>query len=257
MKYCARCGARALPGAKFCRSCGNKLEKIDVSSAKNVEETYEEEPIVQEASEPTPPPAKVELSKEEEDSLLILSEIIPIQKKIEDLKKEKDNLEIQFRVEETISEKEYNSQMKRTTSEIDSYEKEIAEKRKVMSSLSLLNLVQEVIDLRDRQTKLEEIFKEQKIQESTYDRLKKEYKEKERITKAKVDEEEAKLKQYRRSLVNEKEEVVSMKEELFARFSVSELTDKEYREKIKELESRNIDGLIAAVDEVIARMSVV
>jgi len=147
--------------------------------------------------------------------------------------------------------------MKRTTSEIDSYEKEIAEKRKVMSSLSLLNLVQEVIDLRDRQTKLEEIFKEQKIQESTYDRLKKEYKEKERITKAKVDEEEAKLKQYRRSLVNEKEEVVSMKEELFARFSVSELTDKEYREKIKELESRNIDGLIAAVDEVIARMSVV
>ena len=70
-----------------------------------------------------------------------------------------------------------------------------------------------------------------------------------------IDEEEAKLKQFRRELVDEKEEIASLKEELFARYSVEEFTEKEYRAKIKELESRNTDGLIAAVDEVITRMS--
>jgi DNA repair exonuclease SbcCD ATPase subunit len=252
VKYCARCGARAIPGAKFCRSCGNKLEKA-TPVVKEKEERYEEE-IVEEY-EPESPLVKVELSKEEEESLLILSEIIPLQKKIEELNKEKDTLEIKFRVEEEITEKDYNAESKKLAADIAKFTKEIEEKRKVMSSLSLLNLVDEVVELRERQEKLEEIFEEGRIQESTYDRLKKEYKEKEKSVKAKVDEEEAKLKQFRRELVDEKEEIASLKEELFARYSVEEFTEKEYRAKIKELESRNTDGLIAAVDEVITRMS--
>ncbi|MCK5185233.1 MAG: hypothetical protein KAQ95_13065, partial [Candidatus Heimdallarchaeota archaeon] len=141
------------------------------------------------------------------------------------------------------------------TGDIAKFEKEIKERRKVMSSLSLLNLVDDVVEMRERQEKLEEIFEEGRIQESTHDRLKKEYKEKEKAVKAQVDEEEARLKQFRRNLVDEKEEIASLKEELFARYSVEEFTEKEYRAKIKELESRNTDGLIAAVDEVIARMA--
>lgn len=251
VKYCARCGARAIPGAKFCRSCGNKLEKAK-PVVKEKEETYEEE--IEEEYEPELPAVKVELTKEEEESLLILSDIIPLQKKIEELNKEKDTLEIKFRVEEEITEKEYNAESKKLKADITKFTKEIEEKRKVMSSLSLLNLVDEVVEMRERQEKLEEIFEEGRIQESTHDRLKKEYKEKEKAVKAKVDEEEAKLKQFRRELVDEKEEIASLKEELFARYSVEEFTEKEYRAKIKELESRNTDGLIAAVDEVIARM---
>ena len=253
IKYCPRCGARAIPGAKFCRSCGSRLEKKESSR----EESDVDDVEIRDYDEYQQPPPKVELSKEEEESLLILSEIIPIQKKIEELKKEKDSLEIKFRVEEVITEKDYNSDLKKIENNISKYEKEIEEKQKAMASMTLLNLVKEVIEMRERQEKLEEIFKEERIQESTYDRLKKEYKEKEKETKAKVDEEEAKLKQYRRDLLDEKEQVSSMKEELFARYSVGEFTEKEYREKIKELESRNIEGLIAAVDEVIARMSVV
>jgi len=256
VKYCSRCGARVIPGAKFCRSCGNKIEvKEQAVSTQTYEERYEEEAYSPREEIRPEPKVKVELSKEEEESLLILSEIIPIQKQIETLKKDKDSLEIKFRVEEEITEKDYNAQLKKINTDITSFEKEIEEKRKVMASLSLLNLVQEVVEMRERQEKLEEIFKEGRIQESTYDRLKKEYKEKEKATKAQVDEEEAKLKQFRRNLVDEKEEISSSKEELFARYSVGELTEKEYRDKIKELESRNIDGLIAAVDEVIARMA--
>jgi len=256
VKYCPRCGARALPGAKFCRSCGFKLAKESASNASTTVSTRVQEytPLEDYSPEPSPP-IEVKLTKEEEDSLLKLAEIIPLQKKIEELKKEKDSLEIKFRVEEEISEKEYNSEIKRLNNAISDLEKEINEKRKVMSSLELLNLVQEVVEMRERQEKLEEIFKEGRIQESTYDRLKKEYKEKERATKAKVDEEEARLKQYRRNLVDQKDEISSQKEEYFARYSVGEFSEKEYRAKIKELESRNIDGLIAAVDEIIARMS--
>ena len=252
VKYCAKCGARAIPGAKFCRSCGNKLEKAKKPVVLEEEERYEEE---MEEYKPESTSVKVELTKEEEESLLILSDIIPLQKKIEELSKEKDTLEIKFRVEEEITEKEYNVDSKKLTSDMTKFEKEIKEKRKVMSSLSLLNLVDDVVEMRERQEKLEEIFEEGRIQESTYDRLKKEYKEKEKAVKAQVDEEEARLKQFRRNLVDEKEEIASMKEELFARYSVEEFTEKEYRAKIKELESRNTDGLIAAVDEVIARMA--
>ncbi|MBN1328940.1 MAG: zinc ribbon domain-containing protein [Candidatus Heimdallarchaeota archaeon] len=256
VKYCSRCGARVIPGAKFCRSCGNKIEiKEQAIPNQTYEERYEEETYSPREEIRSEPKVKVELSKEEEESLLVLSEIIPIQKQIEILKKDKDTLEIKFRVEEEITEKDYNTQLKKINTDISTYEKEIEEKRKVMASLSLLNLVQEVVDMRERQEKLEEIFKEARIQESTYDRLKKEYKEKEKATKAKVDEEEAKLKQFRRNLVDEKEEISSSKEELFARYSVGELSEKEYRDKIKELESRNIEGLIAAVDEVIARIA--
>ena len=253
VKYCAKCGARAIPGAKFCRSCGNKLEKAKKPVVLEEEERYEEEET--EEYKPESTSVKVELTKEEEESLLILSDIIPLQKKIEELSKEKDTLEIKFRVEEEITEKEYNVDSKKLTSDMTKFEKEIKEKRKVMSSLSLLNLVDDVVEMRERQEKLEEIFEEGRIQESTYDRLKKEYKEKEKAVKAQVDEEEARLKQFRRNLVDEKEEIASMKEELFARYSVEEFTEKEYRAKIKELESRNTDGLIAAVDEVIARMA--
>ena len=254
VKYCARCGARAIPGARFCRSCGNRLEKKTKPETRS-EEVVEVEDVYEPHDEYRPEPVKVELTKEEEESLLILSSIIPLQKKKEELKKEKDTLEIKFRVEEEITEKDYNAQLKKINSGIEDFEKDIEEKRKIMSSLELLNLVQEVIEMRERQEKLEEIFKEGRIQESTYDRLKKEYKEKERSTKANVDEEEARLKQFRRNLVDEKEEISSSKEELFARHSVGELTDKEYRARIKELESRNTEGLIAAVDEVIIRMS--
>ncbi|NHK29891.1 MAG: hypothetical protein FK730_00975 [Asgard group archaeon] len=256
VKYCSRCGARAIPGAKFCRSCGNRIEK-DKKQVTKVKEEFQEEEIQEIEDEPIlePSPVKVELSKEEEESLLILSEIIPLQKKVEELNKEKDTLEIKFRVEEEITEKDYNSQLKKIKVDTEDYEKQIEEKRKVMSSLALLNLVQEVIEMRERQEKLEDIYEEGRIQESTYDRLNREYRDKERATKAKVDEEEAKLKQYRRNLVDEKEEISSMKEELFARHSVGEFPEKEYRARIKELESRNIDGLIAAIDEVIARMS--
>lgn len=253
VKYCSKCGARAIPGAKFCRSCGNKLEKAKKPVVLEEEERYEEEEA--EEYKPEPTLAKVELTKEEEESLLILSEIIPLQKKIEELSKEKDTLEIKFRVEEEITEKEYNAESKKLTGDIAKFEKEIKERRKVMSSLSLLNLVDDVVEMRERQEKLEEIFEEGRIQESTHDRLKKEYKEKEKAVKAQVDEEEARLKQFRRNLVDEKEEIASLKEELFARYSVEEFTEKEYRAKIKELESRNTDGLIAAVDEVISRMS--
>jgi DNA repair exonuclease SbcCD ATPase subunit len=256
VKYCSRCGARALPGARFCRSCGNRLEKDKTKApVKEVTEVQEvSEPVVETKADPTPV-VDVELSDEEEESLLILSKIIPLQKKAEELKKEKDTLEIKFRVEEEITEKEYDTQLKKINKEIEDLEKKVEEKRKVMSELSLLELVQEVVEMRERQEKLEQIYEEGRIQESTYDRLNREYRDKERITKAKVDEEEAKLKQYRRNLVDEKEEISSLKEELFARHSVGEFTEKEYRAKIKELESRNIDGLIAAVDEVIARMS--
>lgn len=253
VKYCAKCGARAIPGAKFCRSCGNKLEKAKKPVVLEEDERYEEEEL--EEYKPESTSVKVELTKEEEESLLILSDIIPLQKKIEELSKEKDTLEIKFRVEEEITEKEYNADSKKLTSDMTKFEKEIKEKRKVMSSLSLLNLVDDVVEMRERQEKLEEIFEEGRIQESTYDRLKKEYKEKEKAIKAQVDDEEARLKQFRRNLVDEKEEIASMKEELFARYSVEEFTEKEYRAKIKELESRNTDGLIAAVDEVLARMA--
>ncbi len=254
VKYCPRCGARAIPGAKFCRSCGSKLDKKEkASKVQEVEKTFQEDDY--ESEEEPSPPVKVELTKEEEDSLLTLSEIIPLQKKIEELKKNKDTLEIRFRVEEEITEKEYNTELKKIITDMSKFEKEIKVKRKVMSSLFLLNLVQEVLEMRERQEKLEEIFTEGRIQESTYDRLKKEYKEKEKATQAKVDEEEAKLKQYRRNLIDEKDEITSLKEELFARFSVEEFTEKEYRAKIKKLESRNLEGLIAAVDEIIARMS--
>ena len=95
VKYCAKCGARAIPGAKFCRSCGNKLEKAKKPVVLEEEEEVEE-------YEPESTSVKVELTKEEEESLLILSEIIPLQKKIEELSKEKDTLEIKFRVEEEI-----------------------------------------------------------------------------------------------------------------------------------------------------------
>ena len=32
-KFCQKCGARALPGARFCRSCGNRLEKDTSASS--------------------------------------------------------------------------------------------------------------------------------------------------------------------------------------------------------------------------------
>lgn len=253
-KFCPKCGARALPGARFCRSCGNKIEKEENTRSesqvqKQVRIEDEEEDYY---SEPAP---QVELSKEEEESLLVLSQIIPIQKKIEDLKKQKDSLEIKFRVEEEISEKEYNSESKKITNDVAKFEKDIEEKRKAMASLSLLNLVQDVAEMRERQDKLEEIFKEERIQELTYERLKKEYKDKEKATQAKVDDEEAKLKQFRRNLLDEKEQVSSSKEELFARYSVGEFTEADYRKRLKDLEARNIEGLIVAVDEVIARIS--
>ncbi|MHA1125091.1 MAG: zinc-ribbon domain-containing protein [Candidatus Heimdallarchaeota archaeon] len=250
-KFCQKCGARALPGARFCRSCGNKLEK-DTSTRAEPQQKARVEEEEDYYSEPAP---QVELSKEEEESLLILSQIIPVQKKIEDLKKQKDTLEIKFRVEEEIPEKEYNAELKKINTDVTKFTKDIKVKQKAMASLSLLNLVQEVAEMRERQEKLEEIFKEERIQESTYDRLKKEYKDKEKSTQAKVDDEEAKLKQFRRNLLDEKEQVSSSKEELFARYSVGEFSEAEYRKRIKELEARNIEGLIAAVDEVIARIS--
>lgn len=260
-KFCSKCGARALPGARFCRSCGARLPKsnssVNQSAVVDSPEAAVPEEVptrVEEEEEEEPVPVQVELSEEEEQSLLLLAEIIPLQKKIEELKKAKDALEIRFRVEEEISEKEYNKEQKSLKEKISELESDIKEKRKVMSSLSLLNLVQEVVEMRERQVKLEEIFKEGRIQESTYDRLKREYKEKEKITKAKVDEEEAKLKQYRRNLKDEKEKIASMKEELWARYEVGEFTEEEYQKKLEELESRNIEGLIAAVDEVIERM---
>ncbi|NHJ47808.1 MAG: hypothetical protein FK733_08470 [Asgard group archaeon] len=257
VKYCSKCGARALPGARFCRSCGNRLEKEKKPQATEQVDVQDDapEPVVESKPKPEPKVVDIELSDEEEESLLILSKIIPLQKKAEELKKEKDTLEIKFRVEEEITEKEYESQLKKINKDVDDLEKKVEEKRKAMPSLTLLELVQEVVEMRERQEKLEEVFKEGHIQESTYDRLNREYRDKERVTKAKVDEKEAELKQYRRNLIDEKEEISSLKEELFARFSVGEFTEKDYRAKIKELESRNIDGLIAAVDEVISRMS--
>ena len=158
VKYCSKCGARALPGARFCRSCGNRLEKNTADSEDQVEAQQEEVYDSYEDSRYEPTPVKVELSKDEEDSLLILSNIIPLQKKIEELKKNKDDLEIKFRVEEEISEKDYNSESKKIDSEITKLEAEIADKRKVMASVTLINLVQEVVEMRERQEKLEEIF---------------------------------------------------------------------------------------------------
>ncbi len=258
VKFCSKCGARAISGARFCRSCGTKLDKEKTTSQVNVSE----EPVepVKEKTKPRssskkPPKVKVELTPEEEESLLALSKIIPIQKKVETLNKDKDLLEIKFRVEEAITEKEYDADLKKITTAIKKHEKSIADKRKAMASVSLLNLVQDVLEMRERQEKLEDIYKEGRIQDSTYDRLKKEYHDKEEATEAKVEEEEAKLKQYRDNLLYDKDETIAKKEELFARHQVGELTDAEYRAQIKELDARNIEGLIGAVDEVIARMS--
>lgn len=258
VKFCPKCGARAIPGARFCRSCGTRLEKEkSTSQAKVHEEPVEQfkEKTKSKSSSKRVPKVKVELTPEEEESLLALSKIIPIQKKVEALSKDKDSLEIKFRVEEAITEKEYVADLKKITAEIKKHEKSIDLKRKAMASASLLNLVQDVLEMRERQEKLEEIYKDGRIQDSTYDRLKREYKDKEEATEAKVDEEEAKLKQYRDNLLYDKEETIAKKEELFARHQVGELTEAEYRAQIKELDARNIEGLIGAVDEVIARMS--
>lgn len=257
VKFCSKCGARAIPGARFCRSCGTRLDKEKSTSQAKVEEPVEQfkEKSKPKPSSKRPPKVKVELTPEEEESLLVLSKIIPIQKKVESLNKDKDTLEIKFRVEEAITEKEYTAELKKITAEIAKHEKTVATKRKAMASASLLNLVQEVLEMRERQEKLEEIYKEGRIQDSTYDRLKREYKDKEEATEAKVEEEEAKLKQYRDNLLYDKDETIAKKEELFARHQVGELTEAEYRAQIKELDARNIEGLIGAVDEVIARMS--
>lgn len=261
VKFCPRCGARALPGAKFCRSCGSKLEK---DSSEVLEEQAEEVEQLQLQREPQPAPKapkkeipteKVELTEEEEQSLLIVSNIIPIQKKVEQLKHDKDDLEIKFRVEESIDEKTYDDELKKINKDVTKFEKEIEEKKKELSSVALLNLVDAVVEMRERQDKLEEIYKEGRIQDSTYERLKKEYKTKESETEAKVDEEERRLKIYRKNLEYEKDQITTQKEEFFARYQVGEFSEKEYREKIKELEARNIESLIAAVDEVIARMA--
>ncbi|MFW9921983.1 MAG: zinc-ribbon domain-containing protein [Candidatus Thorarchaeota archaeon] len=262
VKFCPKCGARALPGARFCRSCGTKLEKE--SAPEEIEEQSERVEQLQLQREPQPvqkapkreiPTEKVELTQEEEQSLLIVSNIIPIQKKIEQLKRDKDDLEIKFRVEESIDEKAYDEELKKINKDVTKFEKEIEEKKKALSSVALLNLVDDVVEMRDRQDKLEEIYKEGRIQDSTYERLKKEYKAKEKETEAKVDEEEHRLTIYRKNLEYEKDQIVTQKEEFFARYQVGEFTEKEYREKIKELEARDVESLIAAVDEVISRMS--
>jgi DNA repair exonuclease SbcCD ATPase subunit len=264
-KYCPKCGARALPGARFCRSCGAKLEKKKKTSSSMQSKTTEEEPVT--PSEPEAPKEperpkpskkevkKVKLTQDEEESLLIISSIIPLQKKIEELNKEKDSLEIKFRVEEELSEKEYDKEIKGVSKKIQELQEDIDEKQQALKNVALLKLVEEVVEMRERQDKLEEIYKEGRIQESTYESLKNEYKGKEKALQAKVDSEEERLEQYRAYLEDEKDQASSLKEELFARHSVGEITEDEYRERLDELEKRNIDGLIAAIDEVLDRMA--
>ena len=106
VKFCSKCGARAIPGARFCRSCGTRLDKEKSTSKTKVDEEPVEQFEEKAKSKPSSkraPKVKVELTPEEEESLLVLSKIIPIQKKIESLNKDKDTLEIKFRVEEAIT----------------------------------------------------------------------------------------------------------------------------------------------------------
>jgi len=232
VRFCRKCGSSIVPGARFCNSCGTPVDpqstfaahKNAVSeSISQIEESIEEEEI---------PPEEFKQLVTTFNVWKIEEKLRPVNLKLEELSAKKEVGE--------LSNEAYNSESIGLKEEKELLEKELAEKMDV-KPLSMYFLIVQEQEAAERLSKLEGIFGENKISQTTYSKLKREYSEKLQAVRNELASERHKLSKWKKILEKELSDLNMSLEESLVRYEIGEILDEEYQPKKSDLEEKRKD----------------
>lgn len=243
VRFCRKCGSSIVPGARFCNRCGTTVdpqstfpaptESSSLSKTANNEiSPLESVSQVEESLEEEIPPDEFKRLVTTYNVWRLEEQLNPLEMKLEELSAKKDIGE--------LAEEEYNSESEGLKEEKQHLEKELNEKMDV-KPLSVYFLKSQEQEAAERLNKLENIFEENKISQTTYSKLKKEYSEKLQAIRHELTYEHQKMSKWKRILEKEVNNAKIALEELLVRYEIGEVSEDEYLTKKSDLEAKRKD----------------
>jgi hypothetical protein len=231
VRFCRKCGSSIVPGARFCNSCGTPVDPQStiqnknaiLESAPQIEETLEEEQI---------PPEEFKQLVTTYNVWRIEEKLKPVNMKLEELIAKKEVGE--------LTDDQYNSESAGLKEEKELLEEELTKKMEV-KPLSMYFLTVQEKEAAERLSKLENIFGENKISQTTYSKLKREYSEKLQSVRNELTSERHKLTKWKKILEKELSNVKMTLEESLVRYEIGEISEEEYQPKKSDLEEKKKD----------------
>jgi len=232
VRFCRKCGNSIVPGARFCNSCGTPVDpqstfaahKNAISErASQIEESIEEE----------------ELPPEEFKQLVTTFNVWKIEEKLRPVNMKLEELSAKKEIGE-LSDEEYISESAELKEEKEFLEKELAEKMDV-KPLNLYFLIFQEQEAAERLSKLESIFQDNKISQTTYSKLKREYSEKLQAVRNELSSESHKLSKWKKILEKGLANIKMSLEEFLVRYEIGEVSEDEYLPKKSDFEEKRKD----------------
>jgi hypothetical protein len=243
VRFCRKCGSSIVPGERFCNRCGTTVDPKNTfpTSAEPISIKLEENEI-----HPSESTSHVELSLEEEEipaddfeRIVATYNIWKLDEQLKPLNMKLEELRVKREVE-GLSEEEYLSETGKLENEKKRLEKTLREKKDV-EPLRVYLLIPEERKATERLNKLEKIFEENKISQTTYAKLKREYAEKLQTIRHDLVYERQKLNKWKRILKKNLNDTKMSLEELLVRYELGEVSEGEFIPKKSDLEAKRKD----------------
>ncbi|MFX1519611.1 MAG: hypothetical protein ACFFCD_06805 [Promethearchaeota archaeon] len=243
-RFCRKCGGSIVPGARFCNRCGTPVDSQGTfptpAEPISISKTEENETSLSESLSHVEVSLKEEeIPAEEFERIVATYNIWKLDEQLKPLNMKLEELRVKREVE-GLPEEEYLSEVGKLENEKKRLEKELSEKKDV-DPLRVYSLIPEECKATERLNKLEKIFEENKISQTTYAKLKREYAEKLQVLRHDLVYERQKLNKWKRILEKKMNDTKMSLEELQARYEIGEVSEGEYIPKKSDLEARRKD----------------
>ncbi len=244
VRFCRKCGSSIVPGAQFCNTCGTPIDPQDpfhtstepVSISKTTEhEIHPSESITQEEDSIE----EEEIPADELERIVTTYNIWKLDAQLKPLDLKLEELSVKREVGE-LTEEEYLSESANLEDMKKTLEKELSKKKDV-KPLLMYALISDEQNASDRLNKLENIFEENKISQTTYSKLKREYSEKLQAIRHELAYERQKMNKWKKILEKMEKNTKTLLEELLVRYEIGELPEDEYISKKSDLEAKRKD----------------
>jgi len=180
-KVCPNCGKTSEAGMNYCMYCGTKLEEKPTPLSEEKKETSMgestqeiPETLVEEDKIPQDIRTQLELRAKLEE---IIGETSVLKGEIDRLMEELSG---------EISIEEYKNKIKVLKSKVVELKKEREDVESLLRPLPLEQVAKEKEELKERLTKLKEVYRAKEISEETFERLRKEYELKKELNRTQI-----------------------------------------------------------------------
>ncbi len=229
-KVCPNCGKTSEAGMNYCMYCGTKLEEKPTPLSEEKKETSMgestqeiPETLVEEDKIPQDIRTQLELRAKLEE---IIGETSVLKGEIDRLMEELSG---------EISIEEYKNKIKVLKSKVVELKKEREDVESLLRPLPLEQVAKEKEELKERLTKLKEVYRAKEISDETFERLRKEYESEFEKAKKKHKVEKEKVKNWIAQLEKDRKKIQEELELLYARYKTGEIPEEEYQKNKDEL----------------------